>query len=100
MSSGASRSPLRLRICVDGVLYFLFAVVCEKVADVEALAARLAFDDCPNFNGFSSDIAVAINRYRFFDESLSMLRVDRHGLKKSCASKRARRSLLRRYDFA
>jgi hypothetical protein len=41
----------------------------------------LALDECPNFNGFSSDIAVAINGYRFFDESYSMLRVDRHGLK-------------------
>jgi hypothetical protein len=81
VSSGASRSPLRLRICVDGVLYFLFAVVCEEIADVEALAARLALDECSNFNGFSSDIAVAINGYRFFDESFSMLRVDRHGLK-------------------
>ena len=81
MSSGASRWLLRLRICVDGVLYFLFAVVCEKVADVQALAGRLALDECPNFNSFSSDITVAINGYRFFDESLSMLRVDRHGLK-------------------
>jgi hypothetical protein len=81
VSSAAPRSSLLLRICVDGVLYFLFAVVCEKVADVEALAVRLALDEYPNFNGFSSDIAVAINRYRFFDESLSMLRVDRHGLK-------------------
>ena len=86
MFSVTSLSSLSLRICVDGVLYFLFAVVCEKVADVKALAARLALDECPNFNGFSSDIAVAINGYRFFDESLSMLRVDRHGLKKSCAS--------------
>jgi hypothetical protein len=79
--NGASRSSVLLRIGVDGVLYFLFAVVCEKVADVEALAVRLALDERPNFNGFSSDIAVAINRYRFFDESFSMLRVDRHGLK-------------------
>lgn len=81
MSSGASRSLLTLRICVDGVLYFLLAVVCEKVADVKALAGRLALDECPNFNSFSSDITVAINGYRFFDESFSMLRVDRHGLK-------------------
>jgi hypothetical protein len=81
VSSAASRSSLLLRICLDGVLYFLFAVVCEQIADVETLAVRLALDECPNFNGFSSDIAVAINGYRFFDESLSMLRVDRHGLK-------------------
>ena len=80
MFSAALRSSLSLRICVDDVLYLLFAVVCEEVADVEALAVRLAFDECPNFNSFSSDIAVAINGYRFFDESLSMLRVDRHGL--------------------
>jgi len=79
--SAVSRSSLLLRISVDGVLYFLFAVVCEKVADVKALAGRLALDECPNFNSFSSDIAVAINGYRFCDESLSMLRVDRHGLK-------------------
>jgi len=79
--SAVSRSSLLLRICVDGVLYFLFAVVCEKVADVEALAVRLVLDECPNFNSFSSDIAVAINGYRFFDEFFSMLRVDRHGLK-------------------
>jgi hypothetical protein len=79
--SAVSRSSLLLRICVDGVLYFLFAVVCEKVADVKALAGRLALDECPNFNSFSSDIAVAINGYRFCDESLSMLCVDRHGLK-------------------
>jgi hypothetical protein len=81
MPSGASRLSLLIGICVDGVLYFLFAVVREKVADVKALAARLALDECPNFNGFSSDIAVAINGYRFCDESFSMLRVDRHGLK-------------------
>jgi hypothetical protein len=62
-------------------LYFLFAVVCEKVADVKALVGRLALDECPNFNSFSSDIAVTIKRYRFCDESLSMLRVDRHGVK-------------------
>jgi hypothetical protein len=46
----------------------------------------LALDECPNFNGFSSDIAVAIKRYRFFDESSSMLRVYRHGLRKSCTT--------------
>jgi hypothetical protein len=80
-------SSLSFRILVDDILYLLFAVVCEEIADVEALPVRLAFDECPNFNGFSSDIAVAINRYRFFDESLSMFRVDRHGLKKSCSSK-------------
>jgi hypothetical protein len=67
-------------------LYLLFARVCEEIADVETLAVLLALDECPNFNGFSSDIAVAINRYRFFNESLSMFRVDRHDLKKSCAS--------------
>jgi hypothetical protein len=82
--SAVSRSSLLLRICVDGVLYFLFAVVCEKIADVKALAGRLALDECPNFNGFSSDIEVAINGYGFCDESLSMLRVDRHGLKILC----------------
>jgi hypothetical protein len=81
-------SSLSFRILVDDVLYLLFAVVCKEIADVEALAVRLAFDECPNFNGFSSDIAVAINRYRFFDESFSMLRVDRHGLMKSCAFKK------------
>jgi len=79
--SAASLSPSLLRICVDGVLYFLFAVVCEKVADVKALEGRLALDECPNFNSFSSDIAVAIKDYRFLDESLTMLRVDRHGIK-------------------
>jgi predicted ester cyclase len=62
-------------------LYLLFAVVCEEIADVKALAVRLAFDECPNFNGFSSDIAVAVKRYRFFDEFFSMLRVYRHALK-------------------
>ena len=81
MVSAASHLSLTLRICVDRVLYFLFAVVCEKVADVKALEARLTLDECSNFNGFSSDIAVAINGYGFFDESLSMLRIDRHGLK-------------------
>jgi hypothetical protein len=45
-------------------------------ADVKALAGRLALDECPNFNGFSSDIAITIKRYRFCDESLSMLRVN------------------------
>jgi hypothetical protein len=73
-------SSLSFRILVDDILYLLFAVVCEEIADVKALAVCLAFDECPNFNGFSSDIAVAIKRYRFFDESLSMLRVYRHGL--------------------
>ena len=80
MLSAASPSPSLLRICVDGVLYFLFAVVCEKVADVKALEGRLALDECPNFNSFSSDIAVAIKGYRFLDESFTMLRIDRHGL--------------------
>ena len=74
-------SSLSFRILVDDILYLLFAVVCEEIADVKVLAVRLAFDECPNFNGFSSDIAVAINGYGFFDESLSMLRIDRHGLK-------------------
>jgi hypothetical protein len=41
----------------------------------------LALGERSNFNGFSSDIAVVINGYRFFDESLSMLRVDRHSLR-------------------
>ena len=50
MLSAASRSSLLLGICVDGVLYFLFAVVREKVADVKALAGRLAFDERPNPN--------------------------------------------------
>jgi hypothetical protein len=74
-------TSLSLLISVDDVLYLLFAVVRKEVADVQALAVRLAFDERPNFNGFSSDIAVAIKRYRFFDEFLSVLRVDRHGLK-------------------
>lgn len=80
MFSAALPSLVSVRTCVDDALNLRFAVVCEEVADVEALAVRLAFDECPNFNSFSSDIAVAINGYRFFDESLSMLRVDRHGL--------------------
>lgn len=71
-------SSLSLLICVDDVLYFLFAVVRKEVADVQALAVRLALDECPNFNSSSSDIAVIIESYRFLYDSLSVFCVDRH----------------------